>query len=377
MISEFNNIIDQYKNFNYKIFFDKLKRNDIEKILLKENLSELEFLSLFSPLAEDYLEYMAQKAQQVTVRHFGKTIQLYTPMYISNHCNNQCVYCGFKKDNKIKREQLTIEEIEKEAIEISKTGLRHILVLTGSARNITTQEYIQKAIKVIRKHFNTISLEMYPMEYDEYKTLFQIGADGLTVYQETYDKELYIKLHPMGPKRDYQYRLSAADRACKAGMRRISLGSLLGLKNWKEDIFMAALHCNYIQNRYPATEVSLSLPRIQSHEGNYQAQYPVSDKNMVQIIAAFRLFMPRGGINISTRETPYFRNNIIQLGITNMSAGCTTAVGGHTKDDKTKQFEIADTRSVNEVKDLIYQTGYQPVFKDWQYLNNEQLTTND
>ncbi len=370
MISEFNNTINQFEDFNYKSFFEKLNRNDIKNILDKENLSELEFLSLLSPVAENYLEYMIQKAQKITIRHFGKTIQLYTPMYISNYCNNQCVYCGFKKGNKIKREQLSIEEIENEAIEISKTGLRHILVLTGSARNIATQNYIQQAIKVIRKHFNTISLEMYPMELDEYKELFNFGADGLTVYQETYDKNLYSKLHPIGPKKDYQYRLSAPDRACRAGMRRISLGSLLGLKDWKEDSFMTALHCAYIQNQYPATEISLSLPRIQSHEGNYQIQNPVSDKNMVQIIAAFRLFMPRGGINISTRETPFFRDNILPLGITNMSAGCTTAVGGHTKDDSTKQFEIADTRSVDDMKDLIYQKGYQPVFKDWQYLTN-------
>ncbi len=369
MISKFYKIIEQYRNFDYKDFFNKLNPCNIENAIYSRNMSELEFLALLSPLAEKYLEELAQKAQQTTIRHFGKIIQLYTPMYISNYCNNQCLYCGFKKENKIERKQLTFDEIEKEAVEIAMSGMRHILVLTGSAPNVATPDYILNAVRTIKKYFPSVSIEMYPMNKEEYKSLFLAGVDGLTIYQETYDEKLYANLHPAGPKSNYQYRLSAPDRGCQAGIRRINIGSLLGLKDWRQDIFLTSLHCAYLQKEYPATETSLSLPRIQSHEGNYTSQAPVTDKNMVQILTAFRLFMPRGGINISTREKPYFRDNAIPLGITNMSAGCTTAVGGHTKDDSTKQFEIADTRSVKEVQKLIYNKGYQPVFKDWQHLN--------
>ena len=369
MISKFYKIIEQYRNFDYKDFFNKLNPCNIENAIYSRNMSELEFLALLSPLAEKYLEELAQKAQQTTIRHFGKIIQLYTPMYISNYCNNQCLYCGFKKENKIERKQLTFDEIEKEAVEIAMSGMRHILVLTGSAPNVATPDYILNAVRTIKKHFPSVSIEMYPMNKEEYKSLFYAGVDGLTIYQETYDEKLYAKLHPTGPKSNYQYRLSAPDRGCLAGIRRINLGILLGLKGWRQDIFLAALHCAYMQREYPATEISISLPRIQPHDGNYTSQIPVTDKNMVQILTAFRLFMPRAGINISTRENPYFRDNVISLGITNMSAGCTTAVGGHTKEDTAKQFEIADTRTVKEVQNLIYNKGYQPVFKDWQYLN--------
>ncbi len=369
MISKFYDTIKQFKSFGYENFFNNLHSYDIDSAICSRNMSELEFLMLLSPLAEKHLEDLAQKAQHTTIKQFGKTIQLYTPMYISNYCNNQCLYCGFKEKNNIERKQLTFEEIEREAVEIAKSGMRHILVLTGSARNIATPDYIKSAVKIIKKYFPSISIEMYPMNQEEYKSLFYAGVDGLTIYQETYDEKLYAKLHPTGPKSNYQYRLSAPDRGCLAGIRRINLGILLGLKGWRQDIFLAALHCAYMQREYPATEISISLPRIQPHDGNYTSQIPVTDKNMVQILTAFRLFMPRAGINISTRENPYFRDNVISLGITNMSAGCTTAVGGHTKEDTAKQFEIADTRTVKEVQNLIYNKGYQPVFKDWQYLN--------
>jgi 2-iminoacetate synthase len=369
MISTFYKKIEQYRKFDYKSFFNNLNSCTIENAIYSRNMSELEFLTLLSPLAENYLETLAQKAQQTTIKHFGKTIQLYTPMYISNYCNNECLYCGFNRENNIKRKQLTFDEIEKESKEIVKSNIKHILVLTGSARNIATPKYILGAVKVIKRYFSSISIEIYPMDQKGYKSLFAAGVDGLTIYQETYDEELYAKLHPSGPKKNYHYRLSAPDRGCRAGIRRINLGVLLGLKDWREDVFLATLHCAYLQNKYPSTEISISLPRIRSHTGSYTPHASVADKNMVQILTAFRLFIPRSGINISTREEPLFRDNIIPLGTTNMSAGCTTAVGGHTKDDSTKQFEIADTRSVKEIEKLIYNKGYQPIFKDWQYLN--------
>ena len=369
MISEFYKKLEEYKNFDYDDFFNCLSSDKIEDAVHSKNLSELEYLSLLSPSAEKYLEVLAQKSQQTTIKQFGKTIQLYTPMYISNYCTNQCVYCGFKNKNDIERKQLTFDEIEKEAAEIAKTGLRHILILTGSARDKATLNYILDAVKIIKKYFTSISIEMYPMKENEYRALFEAGVDGLTIYQETYDENLYEQLHPSGPKKKYHYRLSTPDRACKAGFRRINIGALLGLKNWREDIFIASLHCTYLQKKYPAAEISLSLPRIQQHEGNYEPKINVSDKGMVQILTAFRLFMPRCGINISTREQASFRDNIISLGITNISAGTTTAVGGHTLKNSNKQFEIADTRSVSEIEELIYSKGYQPVLKDWQYLN--------
>ena len=368
MISEFYKKLEQYKDFDYDDFFNSLTPDKIEDAINSKNPSELEYLSLLSPSAEKYLEALAQRAQHTTIKQFGKTIQLYTPMYLSNYCTNQCVYCGFKGENKIKRKQLSPDEVEEEAVEIAKTGLRHILILTGSARNKATPDYILEAVTIIKKHFTSISIEMYPMEEDEYRKLFEAGVDGLTIYQETYDEELYQTLHPSGPKRDYHYRLSTADRASKAGFRRISIGPLLGLKDWREDVFLASLHCAYLQKTHPHAEISLSLPRIQRHEGHYTPAVNVSDKEMVQIITAFRLFMPRCSINVSTREKQSFRDNIIPLGITNMSAGTTTAVGGHTANNETKQFEIADTRSVSEIKELIYSKGYQPVLKDWQYL---------
>ena len=371
MISKFHKTIEQYKSFDYNSYFKDISSDYIKDILNNSKLSELEYLALLSPIAENHLEAMAQKARHTTIRHFGKTIQLYTPMYISNHCTSQCLYCGFKNSNDIKRKQLDFDEIEKEAEAIAETGLRHILVLTGSARDIANTDYIVEAINIIRKYFTSISIEMYPMEEDEYKMLFDAGVDGLTIYQETYDEDLYKKLHSSGTKKDYHYRLSAPDRACSAGFRRINIGALLGLKDWRQDLFMAGLHCKYLEREYPATEISLSFPRIQQNEGGYIPQVKVSDKNMVQALTAFRLFMPRCGINISTREQASFRDNIIPLGITNMSAGTTTVVGGHTQKDTNEQFKIADTRSVSETKELIYKKGYQPVLKDWQYLSNQ------
>ena len=290
MISKFYDTIKQYNSFGFEKFFRNLNSNNIDSAIHTRNMSELEFLMLLSPLAEKHLEDLAQKAQYTTIKQFGKTIQLYTPMYISNYCNNQCLYCGFKKKNNIERKQLTFEEIEREAVEIAKSGMRHILVLTGSAPNIATPDYIKGAVKIIKKYFPSISIEMYPMNQEEYKSLFYAGVDGLTIYQETYDEKLYAKLHPTGPKSNYQYRLSAPDRGCRAGIRRINLGTLLGLKDWRQDIFLTALHCAYIQKEYPATEISISLPRIQPHDGNYTSQIPVTDKNMVANTNCFQAF---------------------------------------------------------------------------------------
>ncbi|MHB1155120.1 MAG: 2-iminoacetate synthase ThiH [Eubacteriales bacterium] len=358
-----------FKDFNLNTFFEAINRYSIKTILTKDKLSIMNFLALLSPMAEEFLEDMAQKAHELTVQHFGKVITLYTPLYLSNLCINQCVYCSFNSNNKIERKQLTLEEVEYEAKVIAKTGLRHILILTGDAKKIASIEYLKDCIKILKKYFSSIAIEIYALEQDEYAQLIAEGVDLLTIYQETYNQEIYDKLHLKGPKKDYRFRLDAPERACLANMRAVNIGALLGLDDdWRREIFFTALHASYLQDKYNSTEISISLPRIRPHIGNFMPRGNVSDKNMVQIMLAFRLFMPRVGITISTRENATFRDNVICLGVTKMSAGSTTAVGGHTQNNSTGQFDISDNRSVDEMYSAIIKLGYQPVLKDWQTL---------
>ncbi|NLK22257.1 MAG: 2-iminoacetate synthase ThiH [Epulopiscium sp.] len=360
----------KYKDFDFYRFFKKVTDKQIIKSINKSTLDIEDFLILLSPQASFYLEEMAQKAHRLTVQHFGKTILLYTPLYLSNYCTNQCVYCSFNCKNSIQRKQLTLEEVEDEARTISSTGLKHIIILTGDARGIATVEYISKCTKILRKYFPSIAIEVYTMSKEEYEILIDAGVDLLTVYQETYNEKLYDRLHKKGPKKDYKYRLDAPERACKANIRAVNIGALLGLdKEWIRDAFLTGFHALYLQNLYLDVEISVSLPRIRPHVGSYKPGSIVRDRDMVQIMTALRLFMPRVGITISTRENADFRNNIIQLGVTKMSAGSITAVGGHYhKDENTSQFEISDERDVGEMKEAIYKLGYQPVFKDWHFI---------
>ncbi|MDK2800805.1 MAG: 2-iminoacetate synthase [Clostridiales bacterium] len=358
-----------YKDFNFDAFFEKVTDNQVRSIINKDKLNILDFLALLSPTAEKHLEEMAQKAHRLTVQHFGKTILLYTPIYVSNYCTNQCLYCGFNATNKIPRKQLIIDEVEAEAKAIAATGLKHILLLTGEAKKIASVDYIQTCVEVLKKYFTSIGIEIYALEQEEYARLIKAGVDLLTIYQETYNEELYDAIHIKGPKKDYRFRLDAPERACKASMRSVNIGALLGLDEWRREAFFTGLHANYLQNHYADTEISVSLPRMRSHEGDFQPRCIVSDKNMVQMMLALRLFMPRAGITISTRETARFRDNIIRLGVTKMSAGSSTIVGGHTQQKKsTGQFDISDERNVQQMREAILQLGYQPVFKDWQTL---------
>ncbi|MBZ4644565.1 MAG: thiH1 [Clostridia bacterium] len=357
-----------YKDFKFNDFFKSVTDYQVQSAINKDKLTVLDFLALLSPRAEKYLEEMAQKAHRLTVYNFGKTILLYTPLYLSNYCTNQCLYCGFNTKNKIQRKQLTLDEVEAEAKAIAATGLKHILILTGDAKKIASLEYLEDCIEILRKYFTSIAIEIYALEEEEYARLIKAGVDSFTIYQETYNEGLYDQLHLKGPKKDYRFRLDAPERACKAFMRSVNIGALLGLdKEWRREAFFTGLHANYLQNRYMETEISLSLPRIRPHVGGFQPNCIVSDKNMVQIMLAFRLFMPRAGITISTRENAQFRDNIIRLGVTKMSAGSSTAVGGHTQqEENTGQFDISDERSVQEMREAILRLGYQPVFKDWQ-----------
>ncbi len=340
---------------------------DVRQVLQKGSLREKDFLILLSSAAEPFLEQMAQKAHEITIRQFGKTILLYTPMYLSNFCTNQCSYCGFSTGNRIARKQLTLEEVEKEARAIADTGLKHILILTGDARNMASIEYLKSCIHILSRYFTSISIEIYALEAQEYRELIHAGVDALTLYQETYNPELYRELHGKGPKSDYRFRLEAPERACREKIRAVNIGALLGLDAWQTEAFMTGIHAAYLQDRFPEVEVSISLPRMRPHAGEFQPRFIVKDRNLIQILLAFRLFMPRAGITISTRESEAFRNNILRLGVTKMSAGSTTRVGGHTNsEDNTGQFEICDHRTVSEIKSFIQSHGYQPVFKDWQ-----------
>ena len=262
-----------------------------------------------------------------------------------------------------------MEEVEKEARSIAATGLKHILILTGESREQTPVSYIKDCVEVLKKYFTSISIEVYPLETEEYEELYQAGVDGMTIFQEVYNEEVYSNLHLKGPKRNYRYRLDAPERACQAAMRSVNIGALLGLDNWRKEAFFTGLHARYLQDKFGDTEIGLSFPRIRPHTGTFQPSYQVSDKNLVQVILATRLFMPRAGITISTRERAEFRENLIGLGVTRMSAGSSTEVGGYGLTEKTQgQFAISDDRSVGEIKAMIYSKGFQPVFKDWQFI---------
>ncbi|MDD4202232.1 MAG: 2-iminoacetate synthase ThiH [Candidatus Omnitrophica bacterium] len=363
----FYSIYKKYKNIDLNKLFES-RPKDIKKVLMQDNMSFDDFSFLLSVEAEEYLEDMAQKAHRITLQNFGKTIQLYTPIYLSSYCDNKCVYCGFKKDNLIKRRKLSLEEVEKEASFIAATGLAHILVLVGDSREHSPVSYIKECVKVLGKYFASISIEIYALTENEYRQLIDAGVDGLTIYQEVYDEQIYDELHFSGPKKDYIFRLDAPERGAKAGMRTINIGVLLGLNDFRTEAFFLGLHAKYLQDKYTDTEISISVPRIRSYAGSFEAKHSLSDKNLVQMIMAIRLFLPRVGVTVSTRENERLRENLLPFGVTKISAGTTTAVGGHTLDDKEKsslQFDLLDKRSVADITEMLRRKGYQPVFKDW------------
>lgn len=344
----------------------------IGEVLDKSDLRYQDFRALLSPEAVPFLETMAQAAHRLTQQHFGHTILLYTPLYLSNYCVNHCVYCGFNANHHIPRRKLTLAEVELEARVITSTGLQHILILTGESREESSVAYIKDCVGVLKKYFSSISIEVYPLTAAEYADLITAGVDGLTIYQEVYDEKRYRRLHPAGPKRDYRYRLEAPERAGAAGIRTINVGTLLGLNDWRSEVFWAGLHAAYLQKRFPDIEVSVSFPRMRPEVGGYQPEFPVSDRDLVQGILALRLFLPRAGITISTREDASLRDNLIRLGVTKMSAGSSTVIGGHTDaGGGTGQFEIADKRSVAETRHAIAGLGYKPVLKDWHRMDTE------
>lgn len=362
----FYEIYSKYKGLDLEGFIRQARKSDVERVLGKDRLGEEDFLVLLSPAASGYLEEMAQKAHKTTLQNFGRVILLYTPLYLADFCVNQCAYCSFNSANVFRRRKLTLDEVQREAEKISRTGIRHILILTGESRMHTPVSYIRDCVGVLKKYFSSISIEVYPMDVEEYGELVDAGVDGLTIYQEVYDEEVYDRVHIKGPKKNYLYRLDAPERGCEAGMRTVNIGALLGLSDWRKEAFFAGLHAKYLQDKYPATEISLSVPRLRPHLGNFRTDHAVDDRALVQIMLAFRLFLPRAGITLSTRERAELRDNLVYLGVTKMSAGSCTAVGGYSEGGgEVKQFDVSDGRSVEEIRDMILKKGYQPVFKDW------------
>jgi 2-iminoacetate synthase len=362
--------IQRYGTFNFEGFFARVAGAEIKNIIGKNRLHEQDYLALLAPKAENYLEEMAQRAHRLTVQHFGRVVFLFTPLYLANYCVNHCVYCGFKAGNSLERKKLAPAELVKEAEIIAATGLKHVLILTGESRGHSPVSYIKECVEILKKYFTSISIEIYPLEEHEYAELIETGVDGLTIYQEVYNEEIYAYVHPAGPKRNYHFRMEAPERACRAGMRTVNIGTLLGLNHWRREAFFTGLHADYLQERFPDVEVSISPPRMCPHLGGFQPRVEVNDKNLVQYMMAFRIFMPRGGITISTRECAELRDHLVKLGATKMSAGSCTAVGGRSEYHSTSQFEISDERSVSEMAGMLYSQGYQPVYKDWQFLSD-------
>ncbi|SDF02228.1 2-iminoacetate synthase ThiH [Sporolituus thermophilus] len=364
----FYDVIKDYRSFDFAAYFSQVTASDVRHILRQDRLNAFDFLALLSPPAEPYLEEMAQKAHRLTVQHFGRTMLLYTPLYLANYCVNQCVYCGFRLNNKLERKKLTLTEVEREAQLIAATGLKHILILTGESRQHSPVSYIKDCVNILKKYFTSISIEIYPLTQEEYAELIGAGVDGLTIYQEVYNEEVYAEMHPAGPKRNYRFRLEAPERACQAGLRTVNIGALLGLNDWRQEAFFTGLHADYLQRRFPDVEVSISPPRMRPHFGGFAPPVMVSDQNLVQYVLAFRLFMPRSGITLSTRENGRLRDAMVRLGVTKMSAGSCTAVGGRSDHEAVGQFQISDERTVAEVAAMLYAQGYQPIYKDWQAL---------
>jgi 2-iminoacetate synthase len=362
--------ITRLKNTDFSSTFNQITPSQINRILTKTGLQPQDFLALLSSTAADHLEDIAQAAHRLTLQHFGRSVLLYTPLYLANYCVNHCVYCGFNATNNIRRRQLTLAEVELEAQSIATTGLQHILVLTGESRKYSSIAYIKDCVQILRKYFSSITIEIYPLSSAEYTELIETGVDGLTIYQEVYNEETYEKLHPKGPKRDYQFRLETPERAGEAGIRTINIGALLGLHEWRSEVFLAGMHLAYLHKKYPEIEIGISFPRMRPQFGDFQPEYPISDRDLVQSMLAVRLFLPRAGITMSTRENSALRDNLIRLGVTKISAGSSTVIGGHTDDkDGIGQFEISDARSVDEMRTSIFNLGYKPILKDWHDLS--------
>ncbi len=325
-----------------------------------------DFIALISPTAEPYLEQMAALSHQITLRRFGKVMSLYVPLYLSNACSNSCVYCGYSHQNKLLRKTLTAQEILAEAQSIKALGFEHILLLTGEAPDEAGFAYLLEAVKMLKNTFPQISIEVQPMDSYEYAELGQNGLNSVYVYQETYNEEMYPHYHLQGMKRNYRYRLETPDRVGAAGIHRIGLGALLGLEDWRVESLCVAMHLRHLQKLYWQSKYAVAFPRLRPHVGLFNPKFTVNERNLLQIITAYRIFDENVEMSLTTRESAYFRNNAFTLGITSMSAGSHTEPGGYAHENKElEQFAISDARSPKEVSAFLRAHGYEPIWKDW------------
>ena len=369
-------VMSQMNSYDYS----KYTARDVRAALEHTTCSIEDFKALLSPAAEPFLEQMAERARLETSRHFGNTVYLFTPLYIANYCENYCVYCGFNCYNHISRMKLTFEQIEKEMKIIADSGMEEILILTGESRSQSSVEYIGEACRLARKYFRMVGLEIYPVNTDEYKYLHECGADYVTVFQETYDTDKYEKLHLLGHKRIWPYRFDAQERALRGGMRGVAFSALLGLSDFRKDALASALHVYYLQRKYPYAEMSLSCPRLRPIINNDKINpLDVHEKQLCQIICAYRIFLPFVGITVSSRESAEFRNGIMKIAATKVSAGVSTGIGDHDAKYNGKetgeaqgdeQFEIDDNRSLDKMYKDIESEGLQPVLNDYLYVGD-------
>ena len=368
------NVIEQMNSFDYS----KYTAKDVKAALEHDVCTVEDFKALLSPAAEPFLEQMAERARFETSKHFGNSVYLFTPLYIANYCENYCVYCGFNCYNHIKRMKLSMEQVEKEMQVIADSGMEEILILTGESRAHSDIKYIGEACKLARKYFRMIGLEIYPVNTDEYKYLHECGADYVTVFQETYDADKYEELHLLGHKRVWPYRFDAQERALLGGMRGVAFSALLGLADFRKDALASALHVYFLQRKYPHAEMSLSCPRLRPIINNDKINpLDVHEKQLCQVICAYRIFLPFGGITVSSRESADFRNGIVKIAATKVSAGVSTGIGDHEskyngkESDNTQgdeQFEIDDNRSLDKMYRDIAGEGLQPVLNDYLYV---------
>ena len=367
-----SNVMDQVISKMEAYDSEKYTAHNVLRALKKDVLDIEDFAALLSPAAFPFLEEMAKRAKLETRKHFGNSVYMFTPLYIANYCENYCIYCGFNCYNKIKRARLNAEEIEKEMQSIAKTGLQEILLLTGESRSMSDVSYIGEACKIARKYFKVVGLEVYPMNSDEYAYVHECGADFVTVFQETYNSDKYETLHLEGHKRIFPYRFNAQERALKGGMRGVGFAALLGLDDFRKDAFATGLHAYLLQRKYPHAEIALSCPRLRPIINNDKINpKDVHEKQLLQIITAYRIFMPFANITISTRERAGFRDNVIGLAATKISAGVSVGIGGHSDEEEAKgdeQFEISDPRTVAEISDAIVSHGLQSVMSDYIYV---------
>jgi 2-iminoacetate synthase len=354
--------------------------NDVRRALgrVRAGLDIADLAALLSPAAAPFLEEMAQLSHQLTVGRFGRTMQLYAPMYLTNVCANVCTYCGFSAQNRLPRKALDEAEILAEAAVLKQMGFDHVLIVTGESTRYGPA-YLKNALRLLRPHFSSLTIEVQPLDEADYAALAADGLSAVLVYQETYDPAVYPRHHLKGPKADLHYRLETPDRLGRAGVKKIGLGPLYGLGDWRTDAWFTGLHLRYLERRYWRTRYSISFPRLRPHEGKDIAVTPFNERDLVQAACAFRLLSPEVELSLSTRESEVFRNHAFRLGFTSMSAGSRTNPGGYASaPDSLEQFAIDDSRSPAEVADFLRNHGYEAVWKDWDatFDQVEHLTSN-